>query len=55
MEALAERAAISVANASQHLQILRAARLIDAEKKGLRTPASSTTAFGSGLLKEHEP
>lgn len=35
VEALAEQAGISVANASQHLKILRAARLIDAEKKGL--------------------
>lgn len=35
VEALAEQAAISVANASQHLQELRAARLVDAEKKGL--------------------
>src|SRR5262245_29505613 len=35
VEALAEEAALSVANASQHLQILRAARLVDAEKKGL--------------------
>jgi rhodanese-related sulfurtransferase len=35
MEALADQAAISVANASQHLQVLRAVRLVDAEKKGL--------------------
>lgn len=35
VEALAEQAAISVANASQHLQVLRAARLVDAEKKGV--------------------
>lgn len=35
VEALAEQAALSLANASQHLQILRAARLVDAEKKGL--------------------
>ncbi len=35
VEALAEEAAISVANTSQHLQVLRAARLVDAEKKGL--------------------
>jgi rhodanese-related sulfurtransferase len=35
VEALAEQAAISVANASQHLQVLRAARLVEAEKKGL--------------------
>ena len=35
VEALAGQAALSVANASQHLQILRAARLVDAEKRGL--------------------
>jgi rhodanese-related sulfurtransferase len=35
VEALAGEAAISVANASQHLQILRGARLIEAQKKGL--------------------
>lgn len=35
VEALAHQAALSVANASQHLQILKAARLVDAEKRGL--------------------
>jgi rhodanese-related sulfurtransferase len=35
VEALANQAAISVANASQHLQVLRSAHLVDAEKKGL--------------------
>lgn len=35
VEALAEAASISVANASQHLQVLRAARLVDTEKSGL--------------------
>jgi rhodanese-related sulfurtransferase/DNA-binding transcriptional ArsR family regulator len=35
VEALANEAAISVANASQHLQALRAARLVDAEKRGV--------------------
>jgi rhodanese-related sulfurtransferase len=35
VEGLAEQAALSVANASRHLQVLRAARLVDAEKKGL--------------------
>jgi rhodanese-related sulfurtransferase len=35
VEALAGQAALSVANASQHLQILRAARLVEAQKKGL--------------------
>ncbi len=35
VEALAEQAALSVANASRHLQVLRAARLVDAERKGL--------------------
>jgi rhodanese-related sulfurtransferase/DNA-binding transcriptional ArsR family regulator len=35
VEALAEQATLSAANASRHLQVLRAARLVDAEKKGL--------------------
>lgn len=35
VEALAEQASLSMANASQHLQVLRAARLVEAEKKGL--------------------
>jgi rhodanese-related sulfurtransferase/DNA-binding transcriptional ArsR family regulator len=35
VEALAEQASISVANTSQHLQVLRAARLVEADKKGL--------------------
>jgi rhodanese-related sulfurtransferase len=35
VEVLAKHAALSVANASRHLQVLRAARLVDAEKKGL--------------------
>lgn len=35
VEALARAAAISVANASQHLQALRRARLVDARKQGL--------------------
>ena len=35
VEALAGQVAISVANASQHLQVLRAARLVETEKKGL--------------------
>jgi rhodanese-related sulfurtransferase len=34
VEALAGQAEISVANASQHLQTLRAARLVEAERKG---------------------
>lgn len=35
VESLADQAGLSVANASQHLQVLRGARLVDAEKKGL--------------------
>jgi rhodanese-related sulfurtransferase/DNA-binding transcriptional ArsR family regulator len=35
VEALAGQAGISMANASQHLQILRRARLVEAEKRGL--------------------
>lgn len=34
VEALAEQSAMSVANASQHLQVLRRAQLVVAEKKG---------------------
>ena len=33
VESLADQAAISVANASQHLQVLRAARLVTADKE----------------------
>src|SRR5262245_65889313 len=36
VEALAVQAGSSLANASQHLQVLRATRLVEAEKKGLR-------------------
>lgn len=36
VEALAKAANLSVANASQHLQALRAARLVDAEKMGVQ-------------------
>lgn len=35
VEALAREASLSIANASRHLQILRAARLVEAEKQGL--------------------
>jgi rhodanese-related sulfurtransferase/DNA-binding transcriptional ArsR family regulator len=35
VEALAEQTAITIANASQHLKVLRAARLVDADKRGL--------------------
>ena len=35
VEELARQAGLSVANTSQHLQIMRSARLVDAEKDGL--------------------
>jgi DNA-binding transcriptional ArsR family regulator len=35
VEVLADLAAITVGNASQHLKILRAARLVEAQKQGL--------------------
>ena len=35
VEVLAKESGLTVANASQHLQVLRGARLVDAEKKGL--------------------
>jgi rhodanese-related sulfurtransferase len=36
VEELAEEAALSIANASAHLQILRRARLVDTDKRGVR-------------------
>src|SRR5512134_630804 len=35
VEALARETALSLANASQHLKVLRRARLVDAEKHGV--------------------
>ena len=35
VETLAKETGLTLANASQHLQVLRAARLVEAEKKGL--------------------
>ncbi|HKU38423.1 MAG TPA: metalloregulator ArsR/SmtB family transcription factor [Polyangiales bacterium] len=35
VEQLAEQTSLSIANASQHLKVLRAARLVEAEKRGL--------------------
>lgn len=35
VEQLADQAGLSLANASQHLRVLRAARLVEAEKRGL--------------------
>ena len=35
VEALATQASVSIANASRHLQVLRGARLVDAQKHGL--------------------
>lgn len=53
VEALAEQAALSVANASRHLQVLRAARLVEAEKNGLyvryRMAGDDVTRFFVGL------
>jgi len=40
VDVLADHAALSVANTSQHLQVLRAARLVEAEKQGLHVEYS---------------
>jgi len=48
VEALAEQAGISVANASQHLQVLRAARLVETAKKAPRPGPSTTTRKPAG-------
>lgn len=52
VEVLADHAGLSLANASQHLQLLRAARLIEAEKSGLFVTcrlAAGVEAFYLGL------
>lgn len=55
VEALSELAAISVANTSQHLQVLRGARLVDAEKRGLfveyRIASDDVSGFYLALRK----
>ena len=49
VELLAREAGVTVANASQHLQVLRASRLVEAEKQGLyveyRLAADAVGAF----------
>ena len=58
VEALAKQANQSIANTSQHLQVLRAARLVEAEKKGvfvtyrLADPAVGEFFRGLRLLAE---
>jgi rhodanese-related sulfurtransferase/predicted transcriptional regulator len=44
VEELAREAALSVANASRHLQVLRGARLVDSRKQGLRVYYRLATA-----------
>jgi rhodanese-related sulfurtransferase len=55
VEVLADQASLSVANTSQHLQVLRAARLVEAEKKGLhveyRLAAEDVCEFFLALRK----
>src|SRR4030042_1138576 len=57
-EVLAREANLSVANASQHLHILRAARLVEAEKSGLyvtyrlTSPDVCELVRSMGLLSE---
>jgi len=53
VESLAEQTALSVANASQHLKVLRAARLVEAHKRGLyveyRLASDEVCAFVVGM------
>lgn len=54
VEALAAQADLSVANTSQHLQVLRAARLVEAEKHGLYVeyrPADAEVCRFFGALR----
>lgn len=50
VEELAALAGISLANASQHLRVLRAAHLVAAEKKGLHVECRLASAEVGGLL-----
>lgn len=50
VEVLAEEAGMSVATASQHLQVLRAARLVETEKHGLYVTYRVASAEVSELL-----
>ncbi|MFA5937769.1 MAG: metalloregulator ArsR/SmtB family transcription factor [Sinimarinibacterium sp.] len=53
VEVLAAQTSLSVANASQHLKVLKAARLVDADKKGLyveyRLAGDEVRVFFHGL------
>lgn len=49
VEALSDEANMSVANTSQHLKVLRMARLVDAEKKGLHVEYSLSTEEVAGF------
>lgn len=53
VEALASQSSLSVANASQHLQVLKAARLVEASKRGLyveyRIADEEVSGFFHGL------
>ncbi|MDX9975879.1 MAG: metalloregulator ArsR/SmtB family transcription factor [FCB group bacterium] len=51
VEALAKAANLSVANASQHLQALRAARLLDAEKMGVQVMYRLSDPSVAGFLR----
>jgi rhodanese-related sulfurtransferase len=50
VEQLAGQASVSVANTSQHLQVLRAARLVEAEKRGLHVEYRLSGADVAGLF-----
>ena len=51
VESLALQAGISLANASQHLQVLRGARLVEAEKKGLRVEYRLASEIRCGVAE----
>jgi rhodanese-related sulfurtransferase/DNA-binding transcriptional ArsR family regulator len=50
VEALAEQTSSSIANTSKHLQVLRAARLVETEKKGLYVEYRLADAAVSGFF-----
>jgi len=52
VEALAEQVGTSVASTSQHLQVLRGARLVEADKKGLYVTYRLADDLVHGLLRD---
>ena len=54
VETLSQETGLTVANTSQHLQTLRAARLVEAEKEGLSVPLGQLKELLAKLPRDQE-